>query len=191
MPELTVVGFDGITRATEVLHELRDLQAQHTIDLTDAVAVYRTDDGRLLVDESVKQTSGEGATLGGLLGVLIAAVLAVPITGGASSAIVASAIGTGALALGATGAVIGRAAAADVKTTSGIGEDLVTQIGGMVQPGQSALFVLADTTDPEAVARRVGAYGGTVLRTTLPPAEVERLQQIIDSGRPDAPDRRA
>jgi uncharacterized membrane protein len=182
MPELMVVAFEGIHRATEVLRDLRDLQAARTIHLADAVAVYRADDGRLLVDESVKPTSEEGATLGGLLGVLIGLVLTVPITGGASAAVVASAVSTGALALGATGAVIGHEEAADVKTMSGIAEGLVNEIGGMVQPGQSALFVLADTTDPDGVAQRLGGYGGTILRTTLPPAEVERLQRVIDAG---------
>jgi len=191
MPELTVVGFEGIHRAAEVMPDLRDLQATGTVDLADAVAVYRTDDGRLLVDESVKPTSAEGATTGGLLGVLIGLVLAVPITGGASAAVVASAIGTGALALGAIGAAIGHQEAVDVKTTSGIAEGLVTQIGGMVQPGQSALFVLADTTDPESVAQRLGRYGGTILRTTLAADEVERLQRIIDEHRADAPARHA
>ena len=95
MPELTVVGFEGIHRATEALRDLRDLQAARTIDLADAVALYRTDDGRIRIDESVKPTSEEGATLGGLLGVLIGLVLTLPITGVASAAVVASAVGTG------------------------------------------------------------------------------------------------
>ena len=69
MPELAVVGFTGITRATEVLRDLRELKAEGSIDLADAVAVYGTDDGRLLVDESMKPTTEEGATLGGLLGI--------------------------------------------------------------------------------------------------------------------------
>jgi uncharacterized membrane protein len=182
MPELTVVGFEGIHRATEALRDLRDLQAARTIDLADAVALYRPDDGRIRIDESVKPTSEEGATLGGLLGVLIGLVLTLPITGVASAAVVASAVGTGALTLGAMGAVIGHEEAGDVKTTSGIAEGLVKQIGGMVQPGQSALVVLADTSDPDGVAQRLGGYGGTILRTTLPPDEVKRLQRVIDSG---------
>jgi uncharacterized membrane protein len=181
MPELVVLGFEGIYRATEVLRDLRDLQAERKIDLADAVAVYRTDSGRLLVDDSVKPTSAEGATLGGLLGVLIGTVLMLPITGVASAA-VASAVGIGSLAMGATGAMIGHEGAADAKTTSGLAEDLVKQVGGMVQPGQSALFVLADTADPEAIAERLGGYGGRILRTSLPPEEVERLQRLRSVG---------
>jgi uncharacterized membrane protein len=186
MPELTVVGYEGIHRATEVLRDLRDLEAARTIGVADAMAVYRTDEGRLLVDESVKPTSLEGATLGGLLGILIGLVLTVPITGGASAAVAASAVSTGALGLGAIGAAIGREEAGDVKATSGIPDELVKQIGGMVQPGQSALFVLADATDPEGVAQRLGHYGGTILRTTLPAEDVERLQRAMDPRGPDA-----
>jgi hypothetical protein len=42
MPELVVLGFEGIYRATEVPRDLRDLQAERKIDLADAVAVYRS-----------------------------------------------------------------------------------------------------------------------------------------------------
>jgi len=80
--------------------------------------------------------------------------------------------------MGATGAMIGHEGAADAKTTSGLAEDLVKQVGGMVQPGQSALFVLADTADPDGIAERLGGYGGTILRTSLPLEEVERLQRL-------------
>jgi hypothetical protein len=37
-PECTVVGFEGRHRATGVLRDLRDLQAERTMDLADAVA---------------------------------------------------------------------------------------------------------------------------------------------------------
>ena len=61
----------------------------------------------------------------------------------------------------------------------------------MVQPGQSALLVLADTVDPQGVAQRLGGYGGMILRTTLPPEEVDRLERAMDPSRRDADVRRA
>ena len=54
MRDLIVVGFPGKHRAAEVLGQLQQLNEQWTIDLADAVAVYRTDDGKLRVDQSVQ-----------------------------------------------------------------------------------------------------------------------------------------
>jgi uncharacterized membrane protein len=75
--------------------------------------------------------------------------------------------------------VIGGLDAADWKDTYGISEDCVNQVGGMVQPGNSALFVLAKIRYPEEVAKRFQGYGGTVLRTTLPREKAQRLQREI------------
>ena len=181
MAHLTVVGFQGTHRAAEVLNQLLDLNASWTSDLylRDAVAVYRTGDGRLRVDESVQVTSKEGAVSGGLIGAMLGALLAAPFTGGASAAVAGAAIGTGAVTLGATGAVIGYEDAAEMKERYGISEDFVRRVGGMVQPGQSALFVQGNARDPEEVAKQFRGYGGTILHTTLPPDKAVRVQQTI------------
>ena len=50
MAELIVVGFQGTSRAAEVLDQLLDLNAESLIDLKDGIAVYRTDDGKLRVN---------------------------------------------------------------------------------------------------------------------------------------------
>jgi len=81
------------------------------VDLKDAVAVYRTKDGRLHVDSSVQPTSTEQAEWGGFLGAILGGLLAAPFTA-----------------------------------------------GGLEQ---------------------FRGYGGTILRTTLPPREASRLQQVI------------
>jgi uncharacterized membrane protein len=179
MSELTVVGFKGTHRASEVLSQVQELDADWAIDLKDAVAVYRTKNGKLRVDDSVQMTSKQGAAGGGLIGSMIGALLAIPLTGGASAAVAATAVGATALTFGTTGAVIGGLDAADWKDTYGISEDFVKQVGGMVQPGNSALFVLAKIRYPEEVAKRFQGYGGTVLRTTLPPEKAQRLQREI------------
>jgi len=181
MRGLVVVGFQGTHRAAEVLEQLLDLNASWTtnLNLHDAVAVYRSKDGRLRVDESVQETSTEGAVSGGLVGALIGSLLAAPFTAGASTAVAAAALGTGAVTFGATGAVIGHDEAADMKAKYGISEEFVQQIGGVVQPGQSALFVMATAFDPEDVASRFRGYGGRILYTNLPAVTTARIQQTI------------
>jgi len=180
MPELTVVAFEGTHRAAEVLRQLQDLNEDWVIDLDDAVAVYRTKNGRLRVEQSVEPTTKEGAGMGGLLGAMIGAVLAAPFTAGVSVPATAAAIGiTGAAMGGVTGAALGADDSAEWKDRYGISDDFVKQVGGMVQPGESALFVLARSVNPTVLAERFRGYGGKVLRTTLRPDQAQKLQDTL------------
>ena len=82
--------------------------------------------------------------------------------------------------------MIGGDDAASEKEKFGISDDFVQRVGGMVQPGQSAVFILAESDQPVEVAERFRGYGGTVLRTTLRPDRARHVQQIIDADRPVA-----
>ena len=179
MAELVVVGFEGKHRAAEVLNQLQAMELSFDIDLKDAVAVYRTDDGKLRTDLSVQLTTKEGAAWGGMVGGLIGAALLAPFTAGASAAAAATAMGAGFFTGGLTGAVIGAEDANTWKTTYGISDDFVKQVGGMVQPGQSAVFVLARASDPAVVAERFRGYGGKVLHTTLPKESAAKFEQVM------------
>ena len=179
MSELMVIGFEGKHRAAEVLNQLADMDASFRTDLKDAVAVYRTDDGKLRVDQSVQPTTTEGAAWGALIGGMIGAILLAPATLGASTAAAAAALGTGALTGGLTGAAIGADDADTWKRTYGISDDFVKEVSGMVQPGQSAVFVLARTSSPVTVAEKFRGYGGKVLRTTLPKEAAAKFEQVM------------
>lgn len=179
MAELMVVGFEGKHRGAEVLNQLESLSDSWAIDLKDAVAVYRGGDGRLHVDKSVQTTTREGAAWGAIIGGLIGALIVAPFTAGASVAAAAAAVGTGAAALGLTGAAFGADDAAQWKETTGISDDFVKRVGGIVQPGQSAVFVLARASDPASVEERFRGYGGKVLRTTLSPDAAAKFQELM------------
>jgi uncharacterized membrane protein len=153
MAELIVIGFEGKHRGAEVLNRLESMNASVKIDLKDAVVVYRTDDGRLRVDESVQPTTGEGAAWSAILGGMLGAILVTPFT-------------------------------AKWKEATGISDDFVKQVGGMVQPGQSAVFVLARATDPKTAAEQFRGYGGRILRTTLPQEAPRKFQDLMTAGRP-------
>jgi uncharacterized membrane protein len=180
MAELIVVGFQGTHRAAEVLDTMQRLHVNALIDLKDGTAVYRTDSGRLRVDRSLSLSTKEETALGGVLGALIAAALALPFAALASVPVAAAALGIGSAAIGATGgAVMGFDESTSWKETFGISEDVVKQVGGMVQPGESAVFILGNAGDAARVVERFRGQGGTVLRTTLPPDEAKRLEQAI------------
>ena len=178
--ELMVIGFAGKHRAAEVLHQLESLEASWAIDLKDAVAAYRSSDGRLHVDKSIQPTTREGAAWGAIIGGLIGALVFAPITAGATAPAAIAAISAGAGMLGVTGAVFGADDAARWKETTGISDAFVNQVGGMVQPGQSAVFVLARASDPAKVEEQFRGYGGKVLRTTLAKDAAAKFQELIN-----------
>lgn len=168
MAEIIVVGFEGKHRAAEVLEQLRQLNT-NTLELKDGVAAYRTTDGRLRIDSSLEPTGKEGAAFGGILGGLIGAVLAGPFAAVAAVPAAGAALGVGGATLGAmSGGVIGFDDAATWKDRYGISDDFVKEVGGLIQPGQSAVFVLAHASHPSRVIDQFRGYGGKVLRSALP-----------------------
>ena len=179
MAELIVVGFKkDMYRASAVLNTLQEMNDSWVVDLKDAVAVYRNQKGKLRVDQSYQQTTGQGAAWGVVLGGLIGALLAVPFTGGASAA---AALAAGTLSGGALGAGIGAIDASTWKEDFGIAEDFVQRIGAMVQPGDSAIFALLRTIDPELVSAQFQGYGGTILHTTLNDAQRAKVEATLHS----------
>ena len=180
MPQnLIVVGFAGTRRASEVLSELRKLDEDWVIDLEDAVSAYRTDDGQLRIDKSVAPTRGQGADMGVLVGGLLGALIAAPFTGGLSAAAAGTAIGAGAASAGLAGAAVGAENATEWKNTWGISDDFVSSVGELVQPGNSAVFVLARTVNPDLVADRFRGYGGKIITTSLSPGQSARVERTL------------
>jgi uncharacterized membrane protein len=177
MSTLIVVGFKkDMYRASTVLNRLLEMNYDWTIDLHDAVAVYRDYSGKLRVDQSYQLTTGEGAAAGGFFGSLIGltvGAIAAPFTAGASLA-------AGALGGGAIGAVGGALDAKWWKEDFGIPDDFVDDVGTLVQPGDSAIFALLRTANPALVAEQFSGYGGTVLSSTLTPEQTKKVQSMLE-----------
>jgi uncharacterized membrane protein len=177
MSELIVVGFKkDMYRASEVLNTLQEMNQSWVVDLNDAVAVYRDYNGKLRVDQSFQATTNEGAAWGGVLGGLIGAMLAAPFTGGAS---VAAVLAAGSISGAALGATAGAIDAETWKEDYGISEDFVQKTGAMVQPGDSAIFALLRTLDPDLVAAQFKGYGGTILRTSLSSEQRAKVEATL------------
>lgn len=183
MSNLIVIGFKkDMFRASTLLNKLIDMDLDWVVDLRDAVAVYRDYSGRLRVDQSYRMTTGEGAGWGALFGSLIGATLgaiAIPFTAGASAG-AAGALVAGTLGGSVLGAASGASDADWWKSEFGISEDFVKEIGALVQPGDSAIFALLRTADPVYVARQFRGYGGTVLHSTLTPAQEAKVQSVLE-----------
>ena len=107
-------------------------------------------------------------------------MLAAPFTGGASAAAVLAAGSLSGVALGATAGAID---AGSWKEDFGISDDFVQRVGGMVQPGDSAIFALLRTIDHDLVADQFKGYGGTILRTTLSPQQRAKVEATLRGSR--------
>lgn len=184
MADLIVVGFkNDMYRAAQVLNKLVSLEDRWALDLNDALAVYRDMSGELRLDSSYQLTMGDRAGLGMVMGSLIGALFALPFTAGASAAAATAAMVAGTASGGLLGATTGAIDAAWWREDFGISEDFIRETGAMVQPGDSAIFALLRSADPEAVAHQFEGYGGTVLRTNLTEAQSERLEKIIQDSK--------
>src|SRR5215470_17062431 len=180
--ELIVVGFKkDMYRASEVLNLLQRMNEDWAVDLHDAVAVYRDYNGKLRVDQSFQMTTGEGAGWGGLWGSLIGATLAIPFTGGASAAVAAGTIAAAAAGGAAVGAAGGALDASWWKDEFGIPDEFVQQVGAMIQPGDSAIYALLRTANPDVVADQFRGYGGTILSTTLSRDQQKKVESVLQS----------
>ena len=179
MHDLIVVGFRGKERASEVLAQLIDLAYGGTLDLFDGVAAHRTDDGKLRIDESIQPLPRQSAGLAAVFAAWLGAVIAGPFTGGLSLA--AAVGGTGAVAggAGAIGSALGAPDATTSQELHGIRDEFVRDVGGMIQPGDSAVFAVLETKNRELVIEKFRRYGGTVLCTSLPPNVVQRVQDTL------------
>ena len=181
MHDLVVVKFPDKSTASAALESCLQLAYDGSIDLFDAVAARRTEDGRLRIEGSVQPTPREEGTWGAVFGSFLGAILAGAFTAGAAFAPAAAAAAAGGLGLGALGAGAGAESAELAKKKHGLPEDFVRSIGGMIQPGDSALFALFDTRQAEKALQVFRGYGGTIIKTTLSAQRAERLQTALDT----------
>ena len=184
MSDLIVVGFkNNKYRASDVLNQLRRMEEQDwTVNLDDAVAVYRDAKGKLRIDQSYDPTTGDGVAWGGLWGSMIGFILAIPFTGGLSAAAAAGALGAGVIGGTAAGAAAGAIDAKWWKEDFGISEEFVRDVGQTIQPGDSAVFALI-TANPDEAAKQFSGYGGKVLRTTLSNEQAAKIEKVLNRGR--------
>jgi uncharacterized membrane protein len=181
MANLIVVGFkSNELKAKEVLSKLGQLDEDHVIDLFDAVAAHRDSGGQLRVDKRYDLPTSEGAILGGFWGLLFGAVLAIPLTAGASAAAV-GVIAAGIAGIGAVGAGVGVLTADWRKEGFGISDDFVREVSSIFQPGDSAIFAVLNGEPAEVVSQFEG-YGGKVLATSLTDEQKAKIEKVLNRG---------
>jgi uncharacterized membrane protein len=156
---LWAIGYDNTNRAEEIRVEITKLAGSHCLVLLETAVAVRYADGCLTVDGEpcVTALDFRSNTFAGLLAGL--ALGAPPLTGAAVDAL-----------LKGTGGV-----AAEV----GIGDSFITEVGALMKPGSSALFVLDQEGDTEALLQGTRGLGGTILKTNVDMNRARLIQSVL------------
>lgn len=155
MAELIVIGYENVDRAEAARAELFGLRKEYLVEVGDAVVATRDENGKIRLNQMVNLWA-MGAAGGSFWGLLAGFLFFMPLLG----------VITGA----AAGAVAG------ALTDYGINDDFMKEVADVLQPGQAALFVLADRVSSDRVLERISRHGGRVLRTNLDRSQEDRLR---------------
>ncbi|QXC60140.1 DUF1269 domain-containing protein [Aquihabitans sp. G128] len=164
------MGFDKVTRAGEVLLNLANLAREGQITLTDAVVVYKGDDERVHVKQTVDLDPKRGALSGTLWGLLVGSFF------GPVGAVLGAASGA------ASGGLAGKL------IDLGLDDAWVRQVAEWIDPGTSALLVLVSDDVRPVVVRELSRFEGQVLYCTFPDAVRHELERALGHSTGDRAD---
>jgi uncharacterized membrane protein len=166
MTHLVVLGFDSRRAAEEVFELGSTLEHAELLDLADSALVWRDDNGRVRIQQSLCTTAmgaGFGAASGALWGTLIGTMVVNPLAGFVVGGLAGASIGARSGAL----------------TDIGIDDDMIRRMGEQLQPGKAAVFVLVRKVTPDKVIEAVKQYHPTVLQTDLAQDEEADLVRAL------------
>ncbi len=158
MADLIVLTFAGPNDAAAALAALRRIAVEGRLHLLDTAIVTRDGAGTVHVKNEVSSATEIGAVAGALLGAVL--MFMVPLAG-----IVVGAAG---------GALVGRL------LDQGVDDRFVQEVGAALRPGTSALFLLTDRGDPEAVVAALQPFTGSVYQTTLVPDLEAEMRHALE-----------
>src|SRR6056297_901231 len=150
MSSLVVLAFEDEDGAEDMRERMYDFQKRELITLEDAAVVVRDEDGKTKVKQA-HSLVGAGALGGGFWGLLIGLIFWMPWLGMAIGAV--------------TGALSGK------MTDIGIDDEFIHEVGETVEPGSSALFLLARDAQLERIEREVEDVDFEVIETNLSPED--------------------
>jgi uncharacterized membrane protein len=162
---LWAIGYDNMERADQVLDVITGLGwgpgiAGTSLVLLDIAVVVRHPDGSFAIDRKPFLGVANILACAGV-GFLAGLVLAAPLTGAT------------------TGALLGCAGSAAAAIHEVISEDFIRDVEALMKPGTSALFVLDNGGDMEVILHAIQGLGGTVLKTNVDVERVELIQSTL------------
>jgi uncharacterized membrane protein len=155
---LVVVAFDDMTSAEKLHDDLVKAKNQGLLVIDDSAVVTKDENGEVKVDNQVARGTWAGTAIGGGLGLLVGAIF-FPIGG---------------LVMGAAGGAL-VAKLMDL----GIDGKFIDDAKEKLQPGNSALFILAHDANTAAITAILRNYKGHVLQTTLDSESEEAIKRAL------------
>ncbi len=157
---LWAVGFEGTGRAAQVRDEITSLAwEKHDLNLLDVAVAVRYPDGSFALNGepfSVWTSVFSGTAASFRAGLALSVP---PLSSSAVDSLLAS-VGC---------------AVAEV----GISDDFVREVGALVKPATSILFVLDDGGNTNAILHAIPGLGGTVLKTNVDPERAKLIQSTL------------
>jgi uncharacterized membrane protein len=169
MSDLIVIGYPDEDTAQRVYDELMKLEDDLVVDLEDAAIVRRDQNGKLRVTTPAHHAVAWGSLSGLFWGVLLGLLF----------------LGPFAPVVGVAGGIIG--AAMGEAGNLGIKDDFRRRVQDLVQPGTSALLIIARKITMDKFLEALRPYGGTVLRTSLRHDAEQELMKALHGPDPSAP----
>lgn len=178
MSELVVVAFRDQYRAAEVLNELRRREWDWVSDLADAVAVALDGNGGVRIQLNVDLSPGGTPRWIGLWRSLLSTTLFMPAPG----ALAASKSQTPDSANGNGGPPQSACVPCDSawwKEDFRISDAFLRDVGAVVKPETSAIFMLLHSEQIFPVLRQLHNYGNMIIHTTLTAEQDEKLGAVL------------
>ena len=167
MGNLNVVMINVTSRddGLRVLDRVEAATETGEINVKDVAMVYKSDKGKVKIQQTADATAGKGAVKGGGLGLLVG-IVAAPL-------VPAVAVGAG------IGALVGKA------RDRGIADDLIKQAGEAIETYGAVVFVLADQANSQAITKLIdeaAAGGATVEYQVLSEDAQDLLRMQLKTG---------
>ena len=157
MSDLIVIGYEDHQTARRAYDEVQRLQQDFIVDLRGLAIVDVDHDGKTHVD-TPKRIIGTSAVSGALFGMLLGLLFFVPGM---------------ALLGGAVGALMG------VLSKSGIDAQFRDRVEHLIEPGHSAVVIMAAKITEDKFGPAMQQFGGTVLKTSLSNEAEQRLRTVL------------
>jgi uncharacterized membrane protein len=160
---LIVMAFNTEDEAEKVREALVSGKKQGLLQIDDAAVVVKDASGKVHVKNQVSRGTWTATGVGGLLGLLIGTIF----------------FPLGGLVMGlAGGALVGR------MMNLGVDGKFVKQVEEEIQPGTSALFILAGNADPTGALAILRQFEGRVIQTNLSSEAEESLRRALGDDSP-------
>jgi uncharacterized membrane protein len=157
MSDLIVIGYENPQTARQAYEQVQRLQQDFVVDLAGLAIIDVDADGKTHVD-TPRRIIGASAVSGALFGLLLGILFFVPGM---------------ALLGGAIGALMGKF------NQSGVDARFRDQVEHLLDPGHSAVVIMASKITEDKFATAMQPFGGTILKTSLSESDEKELAEEL------------